>query len=120
MTDYQAFEENVEERMEDIEEGTAIEHSRCIICLSDADFENGDVETGNVDVEVETGNVNVEKSNTPLMNILTLCGNDRVRDNICNCRYNIHTSCFVETNKVFNNVCVRCVVKIGGVKKVMI
>jgi len=97
MTNYQAFEETAEERMEDIEEGTVIEHSRCIICLSDAHYENGNVETGKV-----------EKSTSPLMDIRVLCGKRSREDGVCNCRYNIHTSCFINSNEVYHNKCPMC------------
>jgi hypothetical protein len=97
------------------ETGAGAEHSRCIICLSNTEYESNESnenerhrspdelpETG----DVETGDA--EKSNTPLMDIRVLCGRRSFEDGICNCRYNIHTSCFVETNKVFNNVCPMC------------
>jgi hypothetical protein len=81
--------------------------SRCIICLSGDGSDVGDssdVETG----EVELTLVQNGTHGTPLMSVRTLCGNETNKDGICNCRYNIHTSCFVETNKVFDNVCPMC------------
>jgi hypothetical protein len=95
------------------------ERDSCIICLSNADYTYtntngscGSIENGHLKnddhVEIEI----VEKSNTPLLEIRVLCGNragnENSRDGICNCRYNIHTSCFVESNMVFNNVCPTC------------
>lgn len=94
---------------------TATAHDSCIICLSNIDYANcsyGSIESlenghskneGHVEIEI------VEKSNTPLMDIRVLCGNrDSNEKGVCNCRYNIHTSCFVDSNKVFNNVCPMC------------
>lgn len=107
MMNYRACEDTRDERVVNIEEG--IEHSRCIICLSDAQYENDDSRYADElpeNGDVETGDA--EKGNTPLMDIRVLCGGRSFEDRICNCQYNIHTSCFVESNKAFNNVCPMC------------
>lgn len=82
--------------------------SRCIICLSNAEYiiECGNTPTENGHSKSDIEN-QIEKSNSPLMDIRVLCGDNMDRE-MCCCRYNIHTSCFAESNKEFHNVCPMC------------
>lgn len=86
--------------------------SRCVICLSDDSLRDECTRSS------EDGSVKIDMSgcisNIPLISIRILCGEHvhgrfRVcKQGICNCRYNIHTSCFVKSNQIFNNVCPIC------------
>ena len=72
-----------------------------------------DIESQNVPIQADDCIICLsnDNDNTPILNIRIICGDDRqdmIENTLCNCSYNIHTKCFIETNRVFYNVCPCC------------
>lgn len=72
-----------------------------------------DIESQNVPIQADDCIICLsnDNENTPILNIRIICGDDRqyiIGNSLCNCSYNIHTKCFIETNRVFYNVCPCC------------
>ena len=72
-----------------------------------------DVESQNIPIQVDDCIICLsnDNDNTPILNIRIMCSDDRqyiTGNTLCNCSYNIHTKCFIETNRVFYNVCPCC------------
>lgn len=80
--------------------------SRCIICLTSHGCES-EAGAHKPDSNDYTRIMIDQVPETPLMSIRQLCG-ECLGLELCKCQYNIHVSCFVKTNKVFENVCPVC------------